>query len=105
MPLRELLKESYRRRTFGLSSLFADAVPPDLDSLANASRCHCPALFLMSRADRVVPPEHQHRVIDAYSGPAMVLDVAGGHDERTLMPEDEMRYRAALESLLAACGG
>jgi hypothetical protein len=44
-------------------------------------------------------------VIDAYSGPAMVLDVAGGHDERTLMPEDEMRYRAALESLLAACGG
>ena len=104
MPLRELLKEHYRRRTFGLSALLAAAVPPELDSIANASRCHCPALFLVSLGDRVVPPAHQQRVIDAYGGPTTVLDVAGEHDQRTLMPEDEACYRTALRAIVGACG-
>jgi uncharacterized protein len=101
MPLRELLKRHYAWRTAGLSQfLIAPGIPPRLDSLSNATRTRAPALFLVSREDRVVPPVFQHQLIASYAGRAIVLEVAGGHDERVLQPADEEAYRHLLAELL-----
>ena len=50
-------------------------VPSELGSLDNAAGATCPAVFVSSGADRVVPPEYQQRVIDAYAGPKWVVRV------------------------------
>jgi uncharacterized protein len=103
MPLRELLRGHYTWRTAGLSRfLVAPAIPPRLDSLSNAVRARAPALFLVSKEDRVVPPVFQHELIASYAGRAIVLEIAGGHDERVLQPADEEAYRRILGELLAS---
>jgi pimeloyl-ACP methyl ester carboxylesterase len=101
VPLRELLKGHYAWRTAGLSRYaIAPAIPARLDSISNARRIVVPGLFLVSKADRVVPPRYQREIISAYGGRTKVLEVSGGHDERTLLPEDEAAYRQTVEDLL-----
>lgn len=103
MPLRELLARHYAWRTGGLSRfVLAAAVPKVLDCIANAKHASVPALFLLSREDRISPPAYQREVIAAYGGAKTVLEVAGGHDERRLQPEDELAYATALRRLLPA---
>jgi pimeloyl-ACP methyl ester carboxylesterase len=102
MPLRELLCRHYAWRTAGLSRLLSAAVPTSLDCLANAARCAAPAIFVVSRDDRVSPATYQRAVIDAYGGATTVLEVSGGHDDRQLAPADETAYRTALRRALPA---
>jgi uncharacterized protein len=101
MPLRELLMGHYTWRTAGLSRFVTRSIPPRLDSFSNAARTRAPALFLVSREDRVVPPVLQHRLIASYGGPATVLEISGGHDERVLQAADEEAYRRMLGEMLA----
>jgi uncharacterized protein len=102
MPLRELLARHYRWRTAGLSALLSPAVPARLDCIANAAKARAPALFVVSRDDRVSPPSYQREVIESYRGGVTVLEVAGGHDERRLAHDDETAYGRALRRLIAA---
>lgn len=60
-----------------------------------------PALFLVSRDDRIVPPTYQRQVIDAYQGKKEVLSIAGGHDERRLCAADELLYLQAIRTFHA----
>jgi uncharacterized protein len=104
MPVRELLRRRYSWHTAGLSRYaIAPAIPNRLDSIANARRIDVPGLFVVSKADRLVPPRYQHEVISAYGGSSAVLNVAGGHDERTLQPDDEESYRRELGLLTRRC--
>jgi uncharacterized protein len=98
MPLRELITRRYAAWNLWLPAwTVAHHIPPALDNIANAARCKAPALFLVSRDDRIVPPAYQHRVIDAYKGSKTILNVAGGHDERTYSVDDESSYLNALQ--------
>jgi uncharacterized protein len=100
MPLRELLCRHHAFRSAGLSALvLAPAVTARLDCIANAAKAGVPALFVVSRDDRVSPPDYQRKVIEAYRGAATVLEVAGGHDERRLAADDEAAYRDTLRRL------
>lgn len=102
MPLRELIMQRYAWWNLWLPAwAVARQVPATLENVANATRCQVPALFLVSRDDRIVPPNFQQQVIDAYAGEKEVLGVAGGHDERQLSVADELRYLQALRSLHA----
>jgi uncharacterized protein len=102
MPLRELLARHYGWRTAGLSGLvLAPAVPRRLDCMANARKATIPALFVVSRDDRVSPRSYQREVIDAYGGPVTMLEVAGGHDDRHLAGDDEAAYKKVLRSLIS----
>ena len=73
-PLRQLILGKH-----GWYSLFAGAwliaqcVPASLNSVANARGSDVPALFITSGRDRVVPPEYQQVVYDAYAGPKQNL--------------------------------
>lgn len=103
MPLRELLARHYAPRTLGLSRYaIAPAIPHRMDSLANARRVTVPGLLLVSKQDQVVPAAYQREVISAYGGHTTVLEVAGGHDERALQPEDEAAYQRLVRALVAS---
>ena len=109
MPLVQLLERHYVRRTLGFSRyLVAPFIPARLDSIANARKSSAPAMFMVSTQDRVVPVPYQREIISAYRGPTTMLEVAGGHDERTLAASDEEAYRQAMQLFLAgqrpACG-
>jgi pimeloyl-ACP methyl ester carboxylesterase len=99
MPLRELMV-----RRYGWWNLWIPAwitgrhIPQALDSVRNAIRCRAPALFLVSKEDRIVPPDYQQRVIRAYGGNKKVLWIDGGHDERILAHHDEKRYADTLRA-------
>ncbi len=101
MPLAELLRRHYARRTAWLSRYaIAPFIPARLDSIANARKAIVPSMFVVSKDDRVVPPSYQREVISAYRGPTTVLEVKGGHDERALVPSDEDAYRRAVQLIL-----
>ncbi len=101
MPLQELLARHYAWRTLGLARYaIAPAIPRRLDSLSNARRVPVPGLFLVSNQDRIVPAPYQREVIGAYGGRTTVLEVAGGHDERALQPEDEAAYQRIVRALV-----
>lgn len=75
--------------TAGVSGQIAKQIPSELDAIANAKDATCPAFFVSSAIDRVVPTEFQKMVIDAYQGPKQVL-VAEGADHADPVPETQM---------------
>lgn len=75
------------------------ALPDALDAMLWASACRCPALFVISRDDRLARPRLQRQVVGAYGGDVEYLDVGGAHDERTLAPVDESSYTESLRRL------
>jgi uncharacterized protein len=77
------------------------SVPAGLSPLLLARRARCPALFVVSRQDRLALPGTQEAVAHAYAGSARVLHVQGGHEQAALAPEDQPRYVAALAQLWA----
>lgn len=80
-PLRQLILGRHGWWNLWLIALpVAWSIPGELDSIANASESSAPAIFLTARADELVLPQYQRRVIDAYAGPKRVVELAGGHN-------------------------
>ena len=79
-PLQQLIatRPKYNWWNFGMARFVAAQIPLELDAIANAARCECPAFFLRSEKDTVVPASFQRRIIDAYAG-----DQTGVHNPRS----------------------
>lgn len=58
-----------------LAGPVALAVPPELDSIANARNTTAPAIFILAGRDSVVPPKYQAKVFDAYAGEKRAIRV------------------------------
>jgi hypothetical protein len=87
-PLRQLIIGEYGWWNFGLiSNYIAGEIPPDLDSIANASRATAPAVLLSAGNDETVPPKYQQMVIGAYAGPKRIIEMPGRGHEDELTPE------------------
>jgi fermentation-respiration switch protein FrsA (DUF1100 family) len=98
-PLRRLLMSRYGWWNGWLLAVPVSlGVPPELDSVANASRVTAPALFVQSTRDTLVPPPYQDRVISAYAGPKTVVRVDAGHVDH-FPPGAEPAVRAAFAAL------
>lgn len=96
-PLREVIVGRFGPRTFGIGArLLARGVPEPLDSLCSAGRVRAPAIFVMSDADRIIPPPYQQQVIDAYAGPKRVLHLPEAGHATPLLPRDEPEYAKLL---------
>jgi hypothetical protein len=80
----------------------AAAVPTALDARRWAEHALCPALFVVSEGDRLARPGVQNRVIEAYGGQAVKLDVSGRHDDATLAAVDLPRYAEAVRRLASS---
>lgn len=74
-------------------------IPHSLDSIANAGRCHEPALIFSSQHDDFIPPAYHRKVIDAYAGPKRIILLDGGHNGAADQSDE---FRGALDWLWAA---
>jgi pimeloyl-ACP methyl ester carboxylesterase len=99
-PLREVIVERFGRRCWRLGvHLLAKQIAPELDAIRNAASATIPAVFIAAQCDRIVPPQCQQQVIDAYAGPKRVLRLAQA-DHHTLMTDEEAEaYRESLDWL------
>jgi alpha/beta superfamily hydrolase len=64
-----------------LAGPVAYQVPDDLDSLANAAKCHEPAIVILTGRDHIVPFDWQVIVSDAYVGPHEEVLTDADHDD------------------------
>lgn len=76
-------------------------IPHDLDSIANAERCHAPAVFVLSGADQVVPPRYHWMVVDAYAGPKRVISVPGASHNEPLPHEAGEQLQRDIDWLMS----
>ena len=84
------------------AAIVAAQVPPDLDSLANASQVTAPAVFVSGSRDTVVPPAYHRRVFDAYAGPKrLVIEPTADHDAFP-DPATDPAFRHELDWLFGA---
>jgi len=77
-----------------LAGPVAWSLPREVDSIANAKRCHAKAAFLIAEKDQDVPPNLQREIHDAYAGEKrLILQRGAGHvaplDERTMAEVQE----------------
>jgi hypothetical protein len=98
-PLRQLLLGHYGWWNLWLvAGPVALEIPSGLDSIANAGRCHEPAVIFTSQRDDYVPPAYHRKVIDAYAGPKRVVLLDGGHNAAADQSGD---FRGAIDWLWA----
>ena len=94
-PLAQLIstRPKYNWWSFGAAKLIAKGIPPALDAIENAKQATCPAVFVTSEKDRVVPPSYQEQIIAAYQGPTeqIILEDADHHHP----PPDHQRAQYA----------
>ena len=92
-------RRRYTWWNFGMSRIIADQVPDELDPVANAQNSTCPALFVRSELDRVVPVEYQEMVIQAYAGDQRLFVIRGADHHHRVSEEQQNEYLEALEWL------
>jgi pimeloyl-ACP methyl ester carboxylesterase len=101
-PLRELIVGVHGWwNLWAPAAWFAAGVPDALDSLANAARCHAPAVFLSAGRDRLVPPTLQRSVFAAYAGPKVGLEMPRSRHHGPPPGEVARRAAAVLASVLS----
>lgn len=99
-PLRQLVYGHYGWWNLWVAAtVVARAVPPALDSLANARRVTAPAVFVCASADRVVPPRFQRLVIDAYAGEKRLVVMEGADHREYPHGADDEAVQANLDWL------
>jgi uncharacterized protein len=74
-------------------------LPRELDSLVNAHRSSCPAIFLLAERDTVVPPRYQRQVVAAYVGKKTVIVQRGADHNTPLTDTEHHAYHQAVEEL------
>jgi pimeloyl-ACP methyl ester carboxylesterase len=97
-PIRQLIcqRPRYNWWNLGAAKYIARQFPQELDSIENAKSCRCPALFVQSGQDSLVPIEFQNRIIHAYSGKQKTLVLGNANHDTPVLPEQETDYRDAL---------
>ena len=99
-PLRELIVGQHGWWNLWLGAwLIALNVPQQICSIRNARDCRCPAVFLCSRKDEVVPAVYQDRVIQAYGGPYRLLNLQEADHAGSLNLEEQREYQRHLQWL------
>ncbi len=100
-PLAQMIagRPRYNWWNFGLARIIARQVPPELDAIENAARADCPALFVRSERDRVIPQPFQQMIIDRYEGPLREFWISQARHHDPVGQDQEAEYLAAVEWL------
>lgn len=100
-PIRQMIL-----RQFGwwnlwlLAGPWAQKIPRELDSIANAHASHAPAIFLLADEDEVVAPRFQALVVDAYGGDKRVIPLPGAGHNSPIDDASLTKLHEALDWLL-----
>ena len=84
-----------------LAGPIALELPRALDSVANAARVRCPALFVLADRDEVVPHKYHLQVANAFAGEKVVLIQHGAGHNTPLSMDDQKAFHQAVDALLA----
>lgn len=96
-PLREVILARFGWRTLHVGArLIARQIPEELDAIRNAAAARAPAVFVTALSDRVVPPECQRQIVEAYQGPRRVLPLAEADHHTPLTDDEAEQYRELL---------
>jgi pimeloyl-ACP methyl ester carboxylesterase len=96
-PLRQLIIGSFGWWNLWLGAVpIALQIPSEFDSIANARKCHEPAVLISSIHDTYVPPAYHKMVFDAYAGPHFSILLNGNHGTS---PDGSPEYPTALDWL------
>ncbi len=99
-PLRQLIVGCHGWWNLWLGAWFISRhVPRNLDSIENARHVSCPAVFLRSDRDEVVPPIYQQKIIQAYGGPYRLLTLRDADHATPLNLNEQREYQAHLQWL------
>ncbi len=99
-PLREVILARHSWWTLYLGArLIARQIPAELDAIRNATAARAPAVFVIAQRDRIVPPECQQQIVDAYQGPQCALQLAEADHHTALTDDESEQYRELLEWL------
>ena len=101
LPLARMIatRPRYAAWNFGLSKLIANQVPKELCAIENAKRSTCPALFIQSELDRVVPARFQELVIENYGGDLRKLVLRGADHHHRAAESQQEEYAEAIDWL------
>ncbi len=92
-PIAQLIRDRprYNWWNFGFAKLIAKQIPAELDAVANAGNSRCPALFVCSEKDSLVPTSFQQLIYEQYAGPhtTFVIEKAEHHDRIPVRQERE----------------
>jgi hypothetical protein len=104
-PLRRLILGYYGWWNLWVAAgPLASRVPPELDSIANGSRCSAPAVFISAGADPIIPARYHRMVIDAYAGPKRVIEMPGADHDAPLTREAAADFAKGLDWLWGGAG-
>lgn len=96
-PLRQLILGRYGWWNLWLAAgPIAMQIPGELNSIANASHVHCPAVFCTADEDGLVPPKYHRMVIDAYAGPKRVIRLSGAGHNSSVEGEAERQLQEGI---------
>lgn len=100
-PIQQMIstRPRYNWWSFGLAKLIGKQVPDLLDSINNAYMAKCPALFVTSEKDRVVPPKYQQQIMDFYLGETRQFIIEGADHHHQIPEHQEAEYFSAIEWL------
>lgn len=99
-PLRQMIVRRYGWwNGFVGAALIARQTPCELDSIANAARCHTPAVFLASGRDRVVPLRFQRLIHQVYAGDCRILNLPKADHGDPLQSQELAQYHNLLHWL------
>ena len=105
-PLRQLINGRFGWFDFWIaSSRVAAAVPDELDSLANASKCNEPAVFILAGQDTFVRPKYQQMVVDAYAGPKDIVRISSYAHNTPVTPPEVTAVRVKIDWLWRQAAG
>lgn len=100
-PVAQLIatRPKYNWWSLGAAKLIAKAIPSELDAIENAKHTTCPAVFVTSEKDRLVPPSYQQRIIDACAGATKQIILEGADHQHPPPDHQRSQYAAAIDWL------
>jgi pimeloyl-ACP methyl ester carboxylesterase len=98
VPIHQLIatRPKYNWWNLGLARTLARCIPALLDAIGNARQSRCPALFVVSEKDRVVPVRYQQQIVDHYAGPKQVFSIANADHHDRIPEEQHEQYKQAV---------
>ena len=98
VPLQQMISQrpKYNRWSLGIAKQVARNLPTELDAVANADQCNCPAVFIQSECDRVVPVEYQQQIWASYRGAKHLFVIEGADHHHKIPVHQEAMYLEAV---------
>jgi pimeloyl-ACP methyl ester carboxylesterase len=94
VPLSQVIRSRPRYNWWngGAAKWIARQIPAALNAVDNAAKCTCPAVFVQSERDRLVPLKFQNLILEPFAGPKNTFIIHGANHHHKIPTEQEDEY-------------